>query len=131
MPERKETFSESWHRIAGQRLALRANVEVRRQSYRGEIWHVLYDPFGNQFFRLRRAAYEFVARLRTDRTVEEAWREALEHDPDDGPGQEEALQLLAQLYQANLLQSDRAVDSAKLFERYRKRRQRELRSRLA
>src|SRR6266542_6024852 len=101
MPE--ATFSESWYRIASQRIYLRAGVLARRQNYRGERWYVLENPFSNQFFRLRPAAYEFVARLRPDRTVEEVWRECLDRFPDDAPGQEAALQLLSQLYFANLL----------------------------
>ncbi len=124
------TFSESWHRIAGQRISLRPNIKVRRQNYRGERWIVLENPFSNQFFRLRPAAYEFVARLRPERTVEEVWRECLSRFPDEAPGQEAVLQLLSQLYFGNLLQYDRAEDSAQLFDRFKKRRQREMTMRL-
>lgn len=120
------TFSESWYRIAGQRICLRPGIKVRRQNFRGERWFVLEDPFSNQFFRLRPAGYEFVARLRRDRTVQEAWQECVDRFPDDAPGQEAVIQLLSQLYHANLLQYDLATDSAQLFERYRKRRQREI-----
>lgn len=122
------TFSESWYRIAQQRVALRAQVHVRRQYFRGERWYVLHDPFNNQFYRLRPGAYDFVARLRPDRTVDAVWNECFEANPETAPGQEEALNLLAQLYAANLLQSALAADSAQLFERYRKRRQREKRA---
>ena len=48
-----KTFSESWYRVAELRLALRPQVKVHRQYYRGEKWFVLQDPFNNQFFRLR------------------------------------------------------------------------------
>ena len=58
-------FSESWYRIAQQRVALRSHVSVRRQYFRGERWYVLQDPFNNQFFRLRPGAYDFVVRLRS------------------------------------------------------------------
>ncbi|HVV02512.1 MAG TPA: biotin/lipoyl-binding protein [Verrucomicrobiae bacterium] len=126
MSEASKTFSESWYRVAGQRLYLRPSVRVRRQNFRGERWIVLEDPFSNQFFRLRPAAYEFVARLRPDRTVEEAWDACLQRFPDEAPGQEAVLQLLSQLYFANLLQYDAATDSAQLFDRYKKRKQREL-----
>ena len=67
-----KTFSESWYRVANQRLCLRPGVRVRRQNFRGERWVVLENPFSNQYFRLRPAAYEFVARLRPDRSVEQA-----------------------------------------------------------
>ncbi|OQY04568.1 MAG: hypothetical protein B6I22_09355 [Desulfobacteraceae bacterium 4572_123] len=46
------------------------------------------------------------------------------------PGQEDVLQLLTQLYYANLLYFKNPADSAMLFERYRKRRQREIKSKL-
>ena len=120
------TFSESWYRVANQKICLRPGVRVRRQTFRGERWIVLENPFSNEFFRLRPAAYEFVARLRPDRTVQEVWQQCLDRFPDDAPGQESVIQLLSQLYFANLLQYDLAADSAQLFERFKKRQQREL-----
>jgi len=125
MAEASRTFSDVWYRVAGQTVTLRPRVEVRRQSFRGQRWHVLYDPFNNQFFRLRPEAYDFVARLRPDRTVEAAWQETLDHNPDGAPGQEDVIQLLAQLYHANLLHYKVAADSEQFFARYRKRKQRE------
>src|SRR4051812_7589194 len=110
-----KTFSESWYRIANQRVGLRPHVQVRRQFYRGERFYVLHDPYNNHFFRLRPAAYEFVARLRMDRTVEAVWRECMENHADSAPGQEQVLKLLAQLHASNLLHSNLPPDSAKLF----------------
>jgi putative peptide zinc metalloprotease protein len=130
MADPTATFSESWYRIASQRICLRPGVKVQRHNYRGERWFVLQNPFSNQFFRLRPAAYEFVARLRPDRTVQEAWQECLNRFPDDAPGQEAVIRLLSQLYLANLLQYELAADASELFKRYEKRRQRELRARL-
>jgi putative peptide zinc metalloprotease protein len=120
--------SDSWFRIAGQRVALRPHVRVFRQRFRGERWFVLHDPFSNQYFRLRPAAWELVSRLSLDRTVDAVWNEVMERDPVEAPGQEEVLRLLAQLYRANLLHSTIAPDTARLFDRYRKRRQRETRA---
>ncbi len=120
-----KTFSESWYRVANERISLRPGVRVRRQNFRGERWIVLENPFSNEFFRLRPAAYEFVSRLRSDRTVEAAWRACVEKFPDEAPSQEAVIQLLAQLYYANLLQYELAADSAQLFQRFKKRRQRE------
>lgn len=122
------TFSESWYRIAGQRISLRPGINARRQNFRGQRWIVLENPFSNQFFRLRPAAYEFVARLRPDRTVEQVWRECMDRFPDEAPGQEAVIQLLSQLYSANLLQYESASDSGQLFERYEKNKQRETRA---
>ncbi len=44
-----KTFSESWYRVANQRICLRPGVNVRRQNFRGERWMVLENPFSNQF----------------------------------------------------------------------------------
>jgi putative peptide zinc metalloprotease protein len=124
-----ETFSESWHRLAARRIALRAGVCAHRQYFRGERWHVLFDPFSNQFFRVRSGAWDFLARLGDGRTVQECWDEALAQSPAEAPGQEEVIQLLAQLYQANLLTSDLPPDATQLLARHQKRRQREVRTR--
>jgi len=130
MTESLPTFSESWYRIAGQRICLRPGVKTRRENFRGERWIVLENPFSNQYFRLRPAAYELVARLRPDRTVEQVWQQCLDRFPDQAPGQEAVIQLLSQLYHANLLQYDLAADTTRLFERYQKRRAREISARL-
>ena len=81
-----KTFDESWYRVAGHRISLRASVEIRRQFFRGERWYVLHDPFANQFFRIRPAAYEFIARLEGNRSVQEAWQQTMEAIPDEAPG---------------------------------------------
>ncbi len=125
-----KTFSESWYRVAGQRVALRPHVVVRRQIFRGERYYVVHDPFNNQFFRLRPEAYAVVGRLRLDRTVEEVWKECLEANAEEAPGQEEMLHLLAQLHGADLLHSTLSPDSAKLFQRFKKRRLRVMRGAL-
>src|ERR1044071_3484391 len=130
MADALQTFSESWYRIAGQRIALRPDVIVQRQNFRGERWIVLQNPFNNQFFRLRPPAYEFVARLRRERTVQEVWQECLDRFPDQAPGQEAVIQLLSQLYFANLLQYEAGSDTTQLFQRYERTRQRETRARL-
>lgn len=130
MPRAAKTFSESWYRVAGLKVSLHPTVKVRKQLFRGETWYVLRDPFNNQYFRLRPEAHDFVIRLRPDRTVEEVWEECLERYPDSAPGQEDVIQLLTQLYFANLLFFEMSGDSAKLFERYKKRRQREIQSKL-
>lgn len=124
------TFSESWYRVAGQKVCLRDGVRVRRQNFRGERWFVLENPFTNEFYRMRPAAYEFVARLDGVRTVGEVWQECLDRSPDDAPGQESVIQMLSQLYLFNLLHYDTASDVSALFSRQKKREQREFRSRL-
>ncbi len=65
-----------------------------------------------------------------NRTVEDVWKEVIAHDPDNAPGQEDVIHLLAQLYHANLLHYELPTDSAKLFERYKEQKQRIVKSTL-
>ncbi len=120
-----KTFSESWHRVAGLHAQLRPQVRVRRQYFRGERWYLLHDPYNNQFFRLRPAAYAFVLRLSSRTSVAEAWQIVLEERPEDAPGQQDVVELLSQLYASNLLVSEVPADTAALFQRYKKRKRRE------
>ncbi len=119
------TFSESWHRVRGVTVRLRPQVEAHRQWFRGELWFVIREPFNNQFFRLRAAAHAFVQRLDGTRTVQEAWEETLADDPEDAPGQQDVIELLARLYAANLIFTDLPADTAALYQRHKKRRHRE------
>ncbi len=128
MANTRQTFSESWHRVANLRVALRPSVDIRKQLFRGQTWYVLQDPFSNNFYRLRPEALYFVKRLQQNFTIAEIWQQCLERNPETAPGQEEVIQLLAQLHHANLLFCDLPVDSQQLFSRYKKQRQRELRS---
>jgi len=127
----RPTFSESWYRVEALRPRLRSMVQTFRQHYRGQMWHVVRDPANNQFFRLNDASYFFIGLLDGKRTVAEAWRIANEQLGDRAPTQPEVIQLLGQLYASNLLVAELPADSAGIFERYRKKVHREIRSYLA
>lgn len=122
------TISESWHRIAGQKISLRPAVTISRRLFRNEKWYVIQDPFNNTFFRISPGAYAFIARLRPDRTVDETWQECIRRDAENAPGQEDVIQLLAQLNSADLLYHEKPADGAKLFDRRVRRRKREIRA---
>lgn len=126
----RKVFHESWYRIANQRIALRASIHIHRQFYNGCEWYVLYEPFTNQYFRLQAAIYQFIARLSLRKTVDEVWKELLEKDPDHAPGQGEIIEILSQLYQANMLHYDMAEDSFQLFERHSKKKRKKVGSTL-
>ncbi len=122
----RPTFSESWYRITGLKPRLRTTVQVYRQHFRGQMWHVLQDPTSNQFSRLNEPAYQFIAMLDGRRTVGEVWRTCVEKLGDSAPTQGEAIQLLGQLYTSNLLSAELPPDAEGLLRRYRKRRFREI-----
>jgi putative peptide zinc metalloprotease protein len=126
LPVDRPTFSESWYRVAELKPRLRSLVQSYRQRYRGRTWHVLRDSANNKFFRLDEASYHFVGLLNGQRPVADAWKVCCEQLGDSAPTQGEAIQLLGQLYQSNLLDADLPADAAGMFERFRKRQRREI-----
>ncbi len=119
------TFSDAWHRVAGVRAALRTGVQAHRQFFQGEHWVVLRDSMGSDWFRVSAEAFQFISRLRLDRTIDEVWQETLAVEPEQALSQEEIVQLLGQLNLSNLLQYDRSTAAASLFDRYTRRRNKE------
>ena len=124
------TFSESWYRVAALKPKLRAGAQVSRQFYRGDRWYVVRDPAGNQFHRLSDAAYRFVGLLDGRRSVEEAWDLVGGQLADDAPTQPEVIQVLSQLYAANLLETNITPDAMVLLRRHKKLVQQKMQNRL-
>ncbi len=110
-------FSSSWYRAADLRPRLRRQARVSRHRYRGERWYVLQDQGTGQFLRLNPAAYRAVALMDGERTLDEIWRNVCLTQGDDAPTQDEILQVLSRLHQANVLISDRRPDLGELEER--------------
>ncbi len=112
------------------RPKLRASAQISRQYYRGERWYVVRDPAGNQYHRLSDAAYRFVGLLDGTRTVGEAWDLVGGQLADDAPTQPEVIQILSQLYAANLVETDITPDAQVLLKRQTKQRTRKFQQRL-
>lgn len=123
----RPTFNESWYRVADMKPRLRSLVQTFRQHYRGRLWVVFRDPSNNQFFRVDESAYRFVAMLDGRRTVAEVWDACNEQLGDAAPTQGEAIQLLGQLYTSNLIHAELPADAAGMFDRYKKRMNRQVR----
>ncbi len=127
----RPTFSETWYRVAELKPKLRSTVQTYRQHFRGKTYHVIQDPTSNQYFRLDDAGYYFTGLLDGRRTIAQVWDHCNEHLGDRAPTQGETIQLLSQLYSSNLLSPDLPPDATTLFDRRRKRIQREVRSYLS
>lgn len=130
LDEQRKIFHESWYRLSEAKIALRSSVRVHRQMYRGVLWYVLFEPFTNKYYRLPQGAYSFVSRLSSQKTIGEIWNELLNSGAEDIPGQGEVIEMLAQLYQANMLLYDGVEDGAKLFERNQKNTRKKVKSTL-
>ena len=122
----RPTFDENWHRVAELRPRLRSIVQVHRQHYGGQRWHVLRDPGNNQSFRLDESAYAFVALLDGRQTVAEAWKTVGTQLGDMAPTQGECIRLLGQMYVSNLLHGELPPDAVGMFQRMKRRKHREV-----
>lgn len=117
----RATFSPFWHRVRTLRPRLRPHVQITRQHYRGRRWHVVRDPSSNHFYRLNSVAHEFVGLFDGKRTIEDLWRSGLQRHADAALTQNEVIQLLSQLYQANLIAGDVQPETDQLLKRGRER----------
>ncbi|MFO1098476.1 MAG: peptidase M50 [Xanthobacteraceae bacterium] len=110
-------LSSSWHRVAGIRPKLRQHASVSRHRYRGGSWYVLHDHTTGRTYRLSAASYLIVGGMDGVRTIDQIWQDAATRLGQEAPSQDEVIQLLAQLYSAELLQSETAPDSIELLHR--------------
>ena len=110
-----------WHRVRAATPRLRPHVQITRQHYRGRRWHVVHDPAANQFYRLTPVGHELISLLDGRRTVDEAWEQVLARHGDGAPTQPEVVELLGQLYNANLLALGAPPEVEQLLHRGRER----------
>lgn len=110
-------FSPAWYRVAQLRPRLRQQASLVRHVYRGQRHYILQDQGSGRFLKLNPAAYQIVAQLDGEQTLDAIWQRCCETLGDDAPTQDEVLNLMTQLYQANVLLTDQAPDLAELNER--------------
>jgi putative peptide zinc metalloprotease protein len=113
-------LSPNWHRVAELKPRLGEHAQVHRHRYRGELWYVIDDRHAGRVHRFTPAAFQFLARLNGERTVDAVWREAVRVLGEQAPGQEDIVQLLGQLHANDLLKCDVLPDTGELFARYNK-----------
>lgn len=122
-------LSSWWYRVESRKPKLRSHVRLHRHQYRGEVWYLLQDPASSRVHRFSASARLMIALMDGSHTVGELWELANKRLGDDGPTQDEVIQLLGQLHAADLLQSDVTPDAAEVFARgERNERARHLRS---
>ena len=112
-----------WYRVAALRPRLRLRVRIQRRLARGCVWYVLVDDEQGRFHRVDAAGYQFIGRLDGSITVDEAWRSVHQRLGEAAPTQGEALRMLAQLSDAELLAAGAMGDLDAVLRRRRERKQ--------
>lgn len=123
-------LSPQWFRVAALHPQLRPQVQVHRQPSRGQNWYVLHNAATGRFHRVHARAYELVGRLDGQLSLDEVWRGLVELLGDDAPTQDEALGVLAQLADGDLLQAEELPDLRRLIAQSTRRARVEQRARI-
>lgn len=110
-------YSPHWYRVANLKPKLHSHIEIHRHDYRGLIWYIVEDTGTGRNHRFNPAAYQFIGLLDGKQTVQEISDLLSKQLGDFAPGQEEIIQLMGQLYSADLMQTDALVNIEELFER--------------
>ncbi len=114
-------FSASWYRVAGLKPRIRSHARFHRHHYRDQLWYVLQDRSSGRCHRLTPSAYQLVGLMDGERTCQEIWQVASERLGDDGPTQDEAIQLLGLLHFADVLRCDVPPDTVEMLRRQQRR----------
>ena len=121
-PERHSTFHDQWYMVENLKPALRPDVQIRRQTYRGTPWYIISEPDNNAHFRLAQGGYGFMSMLDGKRTVQEIWEIFQDASEKEALTQGEVIALLGRLHSAGLLLLDMPADSDALLRRQQERR---------
>ncbi len=123
-------LSENWYRVAHLRPHLRPQVSVKRQLFRQQKWYQLVDSGSGRRHRLNLSAYRFIGRLNGNYTVAEVWNELVQLYGDDTLTQDEAIRVLGQLSNAELLQCQLTPNIEALFREHKQQTKRKRRMEL-
>ncbi len=111
-----------WHRIERLKPRLRENIAIERHILRGQVWYVARELYTTRAHRFSPAVHFMLMRMDGVRTFDQIWREAAQKFGEDAPSQDQILRTASQLYLADILHSDAAVDERDLAERAEKER---------
>ena len=114
--------SDQWYRVEGLRPRLQPQAAIHRQRYRGSSWYVLHDVASGRLHRFTPGAYLVLGLMDGQRTLDAIWQQAVQRLGDDAPSQDEVVQLLSQLHEADLLVADNSPDVEHVLQRARKQR---------
>ncbi len=123
--------SPHWYRVAKLQPRLHDQVEVHRHDYRGLIWYLLENTTTGRSHRFNPAAYQFIGMMDGARSVQEIFERICDKLDEFAPGQEEIIDLMGKLYQADLLKSGASADTEELFERQSRQRSSKIKQRFA
>ena len=123
--------SRHWYRVAELTPRLHDQVEIHRHDYRDQIWYLLENITTGRNHRFNPAAYQFIGMMDGQRSVQEIYESIGEKLGDEVPGQEEIIELMHKLYEADLLKVNARANTEEMFRRQSQLRANNLKQRFA
>lgn len=119
-------FSEHWHLVRHLRPKLRDSVAALPRLLRGKQWVLLHDAFTQKFIRITPEAWQVIALMNGQRTLDEIWEMACAAGhgarAEHIVGQQDLVQMLGQLYSSDMLSTQMPADAQEMLARFRKQR---------
>ena len=109
--------STHWWRVAALRPRLRGHVRIHRHAYRGRPWFVIEDRLAGKYYRFNFAVYRLIDLFDGRSSLQAIWDRLSAQAGSALPTQDEIVQVLGQLHQADLLQVEVTPDLAELLQR--------------
>ena len=103
-----------WPIVAALKPRLQPRVRVYSQSFRKQRWYIISDAQQGRFFRLNPAAHALIARL-DGLTVAEILTGIEQTTPQLLPSRDAVIKLLAQLFNAGMLQDQLPANACRLL----------------
>ncbi|MFN3823414.1 MAG: peptidase M50 [Pseudorhodobacter sp.] len=116
--------SQVWYRVRALKPALKPGLEIALHSYLGRKWFVLRDPVGGTVHRFTAEAYAIIGAMDGVADLGAIWQATLDRLGPQAPSQDEVLNLMIQLYQADLVLVDVVPLAEELVERMGRKRAR-------
>lgn len=123
--------SPHWYRVAKLQPRLHDQVQIHRHDYRGLIWYLLENTTTGRSHRFNPAAYQFIGLMDGSHSVQEIFDQIGEQLDEYAPGQEEIIDLMSKLFEADLLKSEALLDTEEMFERQARQKSSKLKQRFA
>lgn len=116
--------SQLWYRIRDLKPALKPGLEIALHTYLGRKWFVLRDPAGGSVHRVTAESYAIIGAMDGRTPLSAIWDAAISRLGADAPSQDDVLNLMVQMYQADLVVVDMVPLADELVERMGRKRAR-------
>ena len=123
-------YSANWYRVARLKPKLHPHVRIHRHQYRGIPWYLIEDTTTGRSHRFNRESYQFIGLLDGTRPVAAIYAAISEQLGEFVPGQQDIIDVLVQLDEADLITSDSAGNTEELFAWQSSRKQKKLQQQL-